>query len=334
METETKTKKSALNRIVYKILNEYLVVVGIILFAVFTMIMEPNFMTVSNMGNLMRQFGPLAFVSLGMTFIILAGYIDLSIAGMFSLVSAVSISQANQYGAGRAILVGLLIGLAAGLINSLLLLLFGVQNSAGALFITYGMSLIYGALALMYSNGATIHLKDGVSGLEALGKGAVGIVPISFILFLALLALLFFLQSKTYIGRSVSYTGGNPVASRLSGIPVKRVTLLIFSLCGLMTAVGAIVLFSRVTSSGPTEGTGYDTNSIMAVVIGGTSLKGGKGNVLRTVVGVAVVTLMSNCLNLLGVSSYMQDFTKGIIMILAIWLDNRSGMMGGAAVED
>ena len=112
-------------------------------------------------------------------------------------------------------------------------------------------------------------------------------------------------------------------AAELSGIPVKRSVVLIYTISGLMAAISAVVLFSRITTAAPIIGKGYETNAILSVVVGGTTLKGGKGSVLRTTLGVMLVTLMSNCMNLLGVAPYMQVVLKGTILVTAIWLDNR-----------
>ena len=118
-------------------------------------------------------------------------------------------------------------------------------------------------------------------------------------------------------------TGGNKTAAELAGIPIKRSIAFIYTISGLMTALGAIVLFSRVTAASPVIGKGYETNAILSVVVGGTTLVGGNGSVLRTVLGTTLVILLSNCMNLLGVSVYMQYMMRGAILILAIWLDNR-----------
>jgi ribose transport system permease protein len=131
------------------------------------------------------------------------------------------------------------------------------------------------------------------------------------------------------MGRNILLTGGNKEAAYLAGISIKTSVSLIFTICGLMTAMAAVVLFSRVTTASPVIGMNYETNALLSVVVGGTPIKGGKGSVLRTVLGVFLVTLMSNCLNLLGASPYMQVILKGIILVIAIWLDNRKEMAGG-----
>ncbi len=306
--------------------KDNLVLVGIIVLVLVTIIVQPNFLSPLNMTNILRQFGPLSLVSLGMTFVILGGFIDLSVAGTFSLVAVVTISLIDPIGQVPALIVGLIIGAACGYINSLLCLTSGALTQAEALFITFGMQLVYSAVALIYCGGATQHMRNvegNKSVFEAIGSGMVGFLTITFIIFLVCLAILYFFQSKTYMGRTISLTGGNKTAARLTGLPVERSIMIIYTLSGLMAGLGGITLFSRVTTASPVLGAGYETNAILSVVVGGTSLKGGKGSVLRTVLGTLLIILMSNCLNLLGVSPFMQNMVKGLILVVAIWLDNR-----------
>ncbi len=307
-------------------LNENLVLIAIVILVVITAILEPKFITRDNLINIMRQFGPLSLVALGMTFVIIGGFIDLSIAGMISLVAVVTVYLIEPLGQFPALIIGVCLGAAMGLLNSLILIVFGAMTQAEALFITYAMSLFYGALALLSVDGSTQHMswiKRDISVYKAIGSGSIGFVSISFLIFLVCLIVLHIFQTRTYMGRAISLTGGNKVAAELSGIPVKKSIMLIYTISGLMTAIGSIVLFSRVTTASPVLGLNYETNTILAVVVGGTSLKGGKGSVIRTMLGVALITLMSNCLNLLGVSTFTQTIMKGAILVIAIWLDNR-----------
>ncbi|MFZ5860846.1 MAG: ABC transporter permease [Spirochaetota bacterium] len=307
-------------------LRDYLVLVMIAFLVVITAIIEPKFLSGSNLVNIMRQFGPLIMVSLGMTFVIIGGFIDLSVAGTINLVAVVTISLIQPLGQLPALLIGLALGIVCGTLNSILILSSGALTQAEALFITFGMSTVYSALALLYSHGSTMHFWDisaSKSVFEAIGGGNIGFFSVSFVIFLVLLAILWIFQSKTADGRAICLTGGNKTAARLSGIQISRSIVEIYVICGFMAAVGAIVLFSRITTAAPVIGAGYETSAILAVVVGGTTLKGGKGSVLRTVMGVLLVVLMSNCLDLLGVSSYMQYAVKGAILMFAIWLDNR-----------
>ncbi|PKM96345.1 MAG: hypothetical protein CVU84_01105 [Firmicutes bacterium HGW-Firmicutes-1] len=315
-----------LKTIIQTIFKDYLVLVAIGILILITAILEPKFLSIQNMTNVMRQFGPLIMVALGMTFVIIGGFIDLSVAGMLSLIAVVTISLIEPLGQIPALIIGLCFGAFCGYFNSLLVLISGAMTQAEALFITFGMSVVYGGLALILSGGSTMHmswLEADTSIFKAIGSGNVGFVSVSFIIFLGILLVLYIFQNKTYMGRAICLTGGNKTAARLAGIPINRSISFIYTISGFMTALGAIVLFSRVTTASPVIGKGYETNAILAVVVGGTTLVGGKGSVLRTVLGTLLVILMSNCLNLLGVSVYMQYIAKGAILILAIWLDNR-----------
>ena len=310
---------------ILNILGEYLVLVTIVLLVVVTIFIEPKFLSAGNMTNIMRQFGPLIMVALGMTFVIIGGFIDLSVAGIMSLVAVITLSLIEPLGQIPALCIGLLLGAACGYLNSLLILVSGAITQAEGLFITYGMSVVYGGLALIFTGGVTDHMSyisRDYSVFTAIGTGTLGIFSVSFVIFLVVLLVLFVFHEKTYLGRTINLTGGNKTAARLSGISVNKSIMIIYTISGFMAALGAIVLFSRVTTASPVLGKNYETNAILAVVVGGTSLAGGNGNVIRTVLGTMLVILLANCMNLLGVSVFMQNVMKGAILIIAIWLDN------------
>ena len=303
--------------------------VAIILLAIVTMIVEPKFVSTQNFTNIMSQLGALSLVSLGMTIAIIGGFIDLSVAGIINLVAVITVSLIEPLGQVPALLIGLGLGALMGFINSMLVLSAGATSMFDALFITFGMSTVYGALALLISGGSTHQMRwitRNMSIFEAIGSGKVWIFSVSVLIFFGGLILLYIFQSRTFRGRAIALTGGNKTAARLSGIPVSQTIILVFTVSGLMAALGGIVLFSRVTQAHPTMGLNYETNAILAVVVGGTPLKGGKGSVIRTLLGVLLVTLLSNCLNLMGVSTYLQLMVSGIILIIAIWLDNRKDL--------
>ena len=309
----------------FHIIREYMIVILIAALVVVTAIIEPEFMTLGNLTNIMRQFGPLIMVALGMTFVIIAGFIDLSVAGTISLVAVVTISLIQPLGQIPALIIGIMLGAACGALNSLIVLVTGATTQAQALFITYGMWQVYQSIGLIYTGGMTKHFKYievDYSVFTAIGKGTVGFFSVSFLIFLVICAIMFILQSKTYMGRSISLTGGNKTAARLVGISIKKSIVSIFTINGIMAAIASIILFSRVTTASPVIGTGYETNAILAVVLGGTALSGGKGSVLRTVLGTVMVILLSNCMNLLGVSPYMQYMMRGAVLLLVILFDN------------
>ena len=303
---------------------EYLVLLILVALVVITAIREPNFLTGQNFINLMRQFGPLSFVALGMTFIIIGGFIDLSVPGMMSLTAMITLLLVDVIGELPALLTGVLFGAFLGSINGTILVKSGATTQAKALFITYGMSQVYRAIGLLIRQGRSMNrnfIDHPMPITEALGSGTVGPLSVSFVVFLFFLAVLYLFHKNTYLGRAINYTGGNIVAAELGGIPTKRIMIFIYALCGFMTAIGAIVLFSRNPVTTPAVGDFFERNAIMAVVVGGTSLLGGKGSVLRTVLGVSLVILLSNCLNLLGIQTHLQEVIRGAILVVAIWLD-------------
>lgn len=303
-----------------------LVLITILILVVVTAVIEPKFLSIANLGNIMNQFGPLSFVALGMTIAIIGGYIDLSVAGIVSLSAVFTISVIDILGQTGALVAGVMAGALMGLINALVVVSCGALTQAKALFMTYGLSAVYSAVALLYTDGATQHMSHLNSSTElfrVIGSGRAGFVPVSFILFVVIMILLHIFLTKTKTGREVCLTGANLTATNLAGIPVKARVILVYVLSGVLSAFGAIVLFSRITTASPLLGANYETNAILAVVVGGTSLAGGRGSVLRTMLGVMLVTLLSNCLNLLGVSTYLQSVFKGAVLIIAIWIDRR-----------
>lgn len=308
-----------------------LVLLGIIVLCVITAFIEPNFLTAGNFTNILRQFGPLSLVALGMTYVIIGGFIDLSVVGVISLVGVVTISLIDPIGQVGALICGVLLGTILGCITGIVLIAFGAMTQAEVLFITYGMSAIYGAIALIYTHAATVRLSQlhsSYSIFTLIGSGKVGPISISFIIFIICLVFLEIYHKRTLRGREISLMGGNKEAAGLCGFNMKRTMLRVYTICGIMAALASLVLLSRVTSASPTSGSGYETNAIMSVVVGGTTLAGGNGNAFRTVLGVLLIILLSNCMNMLGISTYMQTVMKGAVLVIAIWLDNRKEVFG------
>jgi ribose transport system permease protein len=321
---------------IMKLIRNNLIVVGILALITATSIIEPRFLSGMNFQNVVRQFGTLIFVALGMTFVIMGGFIDLSVSGIISLVVVVTVTLIDPIGQVNAIIVGILVGLACGLITSFVVVTGGALTLAESLFVTFGLGLVYAALALMITKGVTTYLnysKTPYTLFTLIGRGSIGPISVSFFLFLACLLILYIIERRTHIGRSIVLIGENKVASRLAGIPISRTVVFIYAVSGVMSAIGAIVLVSRVYLASPviggTVGGGYETQAILATVVGGTALKGGRGSVLWTVIGTLVLILMNNALDLIGVSTYIQYVLRGAILILAIWLDNKKQITEG-----
>ncbi len=313
-----------------KNISEYLLdhalVVILVLLAVVTAIVQPKFLSTGNLTNIMRQFGALSFVALGLTFAIISGFIDLSIPGMINMSAVVLVYLVGPIGQWGALILTICFGIFAGLFNGFLITRSGAITQAEGLFITFGMSQVWSAAAMILSDGRTQQLRWTGRPYDAItffGSFKIGFIPIAIVLFVIMMLILHFIHKRTYFGRSISLIGGNKTASNLVGINVSWTILRSFMIAGAMTALGAIMLVSRVTNASPTVGLGYDNDAILSVVVGGTSLAGGKGSVIGTMLGVLLVTLLSNCMNQLNVSSHMQYVMKGAVLIFAIWADSR-----------
>lgn len=308
---------------VWEKINPYVIIIGLVILAIYAAIIEPQFLSGRNLQNIMRQFGALSLTSIGMTFVIIAGYIDLSIVGMFSFVSVFTISLIPVVGEIPAMLLGILLGMILGFIDGVVLSIVGAKNDADAVFVTFGMSTFYFALALIWSGGNTIRLPEQSNIVEYIGQGSIFYLPVSFFIFVVFMTVAHIFLMKTKTGLEIRMVGGNRYAARLCGISSNKTTILVYTILGLTVAIGSIIAFSRTTTAAPVVGRGFEMNSILSVVIGGTRLKGGLGSVLRTFIGVLLVTVMANALNLIGVSVYLQSVAKGAILMLAIWLDYR-----------
>jgi ribose transport system permease protein len=320
------TKKSLTAQDIGRYLLDHTLVVILVLLAVITAIARPTFLSVGNLTNIMRQFGALSFIALGLTFAIIAGFIDLSIPGMVNMAAVLVIWFVNPVGQWGSLILTIGFGVLAGFINGFLITRAGAITQAEGLFISFGMSQVWSAAALILSDGKTQQFRWTERPYDIfvwLGSFKIGFIPIAIVIFVIAMLILNFVHKRTYFGRCVSLIGGNKTAANLSGINVNWTIIRTFMVAGAMTAIGAIMLVSRVTNASPTVGSGYDNDAILSVVVGGTSLSGGKGSVIGTMLGVLLVTLLSNCMNLLEISPYMQYVVKGAVLIFAIWADSR-----------
>ena len=305
-----------------------LVLLALVVLVIVTSIVEPKFLSSANLTNVMRQLWPLPFVALGMSFVIIGGFIDLSVVGIISLSAVISVYMIDIVGQVGAILCGIVAGGLMGWLNGLVLTTCGAMIQAEVLFITYGMSSVYMAIGLLLTNSETLRIARCVRPytiFTALGSGTVGPIPIILIVFIVILLAAYFFHTKTIWGRTISLMGGNKEAAFLSGFNMKSTMRLAYTISGLMSGMAAISFVARNTVATAPCGEGYETYAILCVVIGGTSLSGGKGNVIRTMLGVVLITLLGNCMNMLGLSTYMQTVMRGLVLVVAIWLDNRKG---------
>ncbi len=307
-------------------LKENMVLCGILVLCIVTAIIEPKFLGTQNINNVLKQLGPLPFAALGMTFVITAGFNDLSIPGTLSLVGVVVIYMIDIVGQVGALVIGVGLGALLGWINGWVLTTAGAMVQAEVLFITYGMSSVWTAVGLIITEAETMRMTRCVNDFSiftTIGTKNFGVVPLVLILFFIILLGMHFFLKKTIWGRNVCLIGGNKDAANLVGVNVKSTMRMVYMINGLTAGLASIALLSRTTVATATSGMGYETNAILCVVVGGTSLKGGKGSVIRTMIGVVLITLLGNCMNMLNLSTYMQTVMRGAVLVIAIWLDNR-----------
>lgn len=288
-------------------------------FAVLVLVLSftsESFLTTSNILNILRQVSIIGIISIGMSFVIITGGIDLSVGSIMALsaVVAASFAQADHhYPLLIPILIGMLVGLGCGVVNGVAVAKWKVTP----FIVTLGMMTAARGLAMVYTDGRpVIGLSDGYNQI---GTGSIPVI-----VFLIVILLGVFLLNFTVFGRYIFATGGNEQSARLSGIHVTSIKIGVYSIAGLLAGIAGIVLSSRIMSGSPVLGQGYELDAIAAVVIGGTSLFGGVGSVLGTVMGVLIIGVMNNGLDLLNVSSYYQQILKGIIIVIAVLLDKKN----------
>jgi len=279
-------------------------------------LINPNFYSLTNIANVSRQIAPLALISIGQTFAILSAGIDLSVGSLLALVSVVCAGQMLTFGIVGGISAGILAGCLAGLINGILI----AKARVPAFIVTLGM--------LVAARGAALTLSGGlpVAGLPhaflVVGAGHVGPVPIPTAIVVVAAVVAHVVLSRTRFGRYVYAMGSNEEAAVLSGVNVARNKILVYVVSGLFAGIAGVVLTSRVISGQPTLGEVQELYSIAAVVIGGGKITGGVGSIGKTLLGVLVLGILGNGLNLIQVSSYVQNIVIGAIIVAAVYVDS------------
>ena len=294
---------------------------GLVLLSIGLSIASPNFLTPSNLISVLRQVSYSGLIAFGMTFIILIGGIDLSVGAILALVGIVTASLIQ---AGMdpilASCIGLLLGAACGAINGLL-----VSFGRIAPFIaTLATMILFRGIAQEYSQSKPISINvDGF--FNEIGSGYLfDTIPVPVVLMLLVYFMLWFVLKKTRFGRHVYALGGSEDVARISGLKVRSLKLWVYTLSGLMSGLAALVVTSRLSSASPNAGAMYELDAIAAVVLGGTSLSGGRGWIFGTLVGVVLLGILSNGLNLLNVSSNYQLIIKGVVILFAVLLDRKN----------
>ena len=281
-------------------------------------LLTDTFLSVANFTNVARQISINGILAVGVTFVLLTAGVDLSLGSVVALsgVACATFAHPGDHSVFVPIAVGLLTGAACGLVNGVLV----TRGGVAPFIVTLGMMTIARGLALIVSGGRPV--ADMSNELTALAGDFLG-VPIPVLCFAGVAFAAWFFLRNFRLGRHIYAVGGNENAARAAGVPVKKVKLFAYGLCGLLTGLAGVVLAARITTGQPNAGQAYELDAIAAVVIGGTSLAGGIGTITGTLLGVLLIGVINNGLDLMGVSSYYQAVIKGVIIVGAVWLDRR-----------
>jgi ribose transport system permease protein len=298
-------------------LSESGIIIITLLYGIFVQLMNPIFLSQVNLNSILRQTGYILIPAIGMTLVLIAGGLDLSVGSVLALAGIAMGFCALDFGLPiwLSIVLGLVAGLLIGLLNGLIIVRFSVPP----MIITLGMMYVARGIVLVTTNGlAKYPLPKSFQMLE---QGTILALPTVVPFCLILCVVFHIILTQTTLGRSIYAIGGNRETAKLAGIRVNRITLAVYSICGFMAALSGIVISSRLGSAQPSAGEGYEMNVIASCIIGGTSTFGGRGTILGTVIGALFMSILTNSMTLMKVNVNYQKLVIGIVLVFAVILD-------------
>ncbi|KAF3996289.1 ribose ABC transporter permease [Glaciimonas immobilis] len=294
--------------------------IGLVLVCLVVTVTTDDFLSAANLINIARQVSVNAIIAVGMTCVILSGGIDLSVGAVMALTGTLT---AGMMAAGVPPALAILIGLAAGVAFGFANGFFIAYAKMPPIIVTLATMGIARGLALIYTGGYP------VGGLpqwfEFFGRGNFFGIQTPILMMLVVFGLAYVVLNHTPVGRYIYAIGGNEEATRLSGIRVPRYKLLVYGISGFTAAIAGLVLTSRLMSGQPNAGVSFELDAIAAVVMGGTAITGGRGSIIGTLIGALMLGVLNNGLNMMGISPYLQNIIKGVIILLAIYISRSSG---------
>jgi putative xylitol transport system permease protein len=318
--TITLSQKTATTTTLY-LLSRYGIIIAFLVICIVLSFMNEYFLTVSNLSSVLLQTSINGILAIGMTYVIIAGGVDLSVGSVLALAGMVSaglVTGTSGHGAWAGVLGGMVAGVVCGALNGAIVAGFRLP----AFVVTLGMLSAARGATQIWNDGAPIsQLSDD---FLFLGEGRIFGIPVPVLMFLGLFVIGWFVLRYTRFGRYVYAVGGNEKSAKVSGISTSKVLFGVYAICGLCAGLAGVVLTARTTSALTQSGIGYELDAIAAVVIGGTSLSGGVGSLTGTLFGALIIGVINNGLDLMGVSSYYQQVIKGIVIVAAVLLDTLS----------
>lgn len=306
------------NKNIIQYLQDYGSFIALIFLVMVISIISPDFRTVNNFLSLLRQSAINGLIAFGMTCIILTGGIDLSVGSVLALTSIIC-AHIIKIGmpAPLSMLIALIFGIILGTISGLMVTKSRLQPFIATLITMTG----YRGLTMILSGGRPISRLGDNLLLNQIGKGSFLGIPIPVWILIIFFAIFLFVLKKTVLGRQIYATGSNSKAAELAGINTNNIKLIVYAVSGFMASLSGLILVSRLGSAQPTLGSGYELDAIAAVALGGTSMTGGRGKITGTLIGILIIAVLNNGLNIIGVSSYYQDVVKALVIFLAVISD-------------
>lgn len=299
---------------------EILTLIGFILLCTFFSIFTNEFFAASNISNIVRQVSINGILAVGMTFVILTGGIDLSVGSVMAFAGTMMAGFMINMDMTPiiAVLLGVLLASLLGYINGV----FVSYARIPAIIVTLAMMEVARGLALLYTGGYP--LSGLPSSFSFIGRGYLfGFIPMPAVIMVIVFVIAYIILNHLPLGRYIYAIGGNEEAVRLSGIKVKKIKALVYLISGITAGISGLIMTSRLSSGQPMAGEGYELDAIAAVVLGGTSIAGGRGHIFGTLLGALLIGVLSNGLNLMGVSPYVQRVLKGVIIVAAIYYSSK-----------
>lgn len=306
------------NKNIIQYLQDYGSFIALIFLVIVIGAISPDFRTVNNFLSLLRQSAINGLIAFSMTCVILTGGIDLSVGSVLALTSIIC-AHTIKIGlpAPLSMLIALIFGIILGTISGLMVTKSRLQPFIATLITMTG----YRGLTMILSGGKPISRLGNNLLLNQIGKGSFLGIPIPVWILIIFFAIFLFVLKKTVLGRQIYATGSNAKAAELAGININNIKLIVYAVSGFMASLSGLILVSRLGSAQPTLGSGYELDAIAAVALGGTSMTGGRGKITGTLIGILIIAVLNNGLNIIGVSSYYQDVVKALVIFLAVISD-------------
>ncbi|MRH41460.1 ribose ABC transporter permease [Aquibacillus halophilus] len=294
------------------------ILIGLIVLCIVISIINPDFLSSNNLLNVLRQTSTNMYLAIAMTMVIILGGIDLSVGSIIAVTGVVTTMLIALAGLPVfvAVLAGLLVGMLFGAFNGYVV----ATTIIPPFIVTLATMNIARGVAYVISDGKPVRVMS--DSFNYIGSGYIGgVFPTPVLYMIIIIVLAYLIMNKTKLGRYMYAVGGNSEAAKFSGIDIKKIKLFAYTFSGLMAGIAGIVLSSRMFSGQPTSGDMAELDAIAAVVLGGTSMTGGSGRIGGTVIGALIIGVLSNGLNLMGVSSFWQYVVKGVVILVAVYAD-------------